>query len=402
MANQLSKNDIEILEKFDIENPKICSIVKDFNLMLNYVIEKKLPLTANNVISSVVFKEINDFLSHKVEYNKPKVSPKSYPNVSAMFLLLRLSGLTKTKTLKSKNILVIENEMYQKWKTLNKTEQFFHILKTIVFNFTFAPLNINDAYFFRMLLNNFSTNTNISLKNKELYNYFDTKVLLSIYEQLGFINTTSQFNLAGTWEYTTINVTKYGNVFFNYINGKDLLLGDEEEIDIAEEDNEIEKRFDNEMKSIFANYVNKIEIENKKITDSNFIFEVSSKYHKFKLNISISSEAILDELCMFILDCLDFDYDHLYSVELKNNFGQTIIYNGAPDMEFSDPPTTEDITLGELPITVGKSMLYTYDFGDNWEFNIKLLEIEKAEVKLENPIFLNQKGQIPDQYNYYE
>jgi len=396
MANQLSKNDIEILKKFDIENPEICSIVKDFNLMLNYVIEKKLPLTANNVISSVVFKEINDFLTHKIELKKDKVSAKSYPNVSAMFLLLRISGLTKIETIKSKNVLVVENEIYEKWQILNKTEQFFHILKTIVFNFTLKPINENVSnYYVNKLLEEFSTNTNIIL-NKNLYNYFGTKVMLSIFEQFGFITTSAHLNIEGNWEYTNIKVTNFGKVFCNYIKNKEFLLGDDEEFDIDDEDREIEKRFDIEMKSIFTNYVSKIEFENKIITDSNFIFEVSLKHHKFKLKISISSEAVLDQLCTFILDCIDFDYDHLYSVEIKNNLGQTICYDGSPE----EILTTEIITIGELPIRVGSTMLYTYDFGANWEFNIKLLEIEKADVKLEEPKLLELKGEIPQQYEY--
>jgi len=403
MANKLSKKDIEILKKFDIENPETCSIVKDFNLMLDYVIEKTISLTANNIISSVVLKEINDFLSYKIEFNKPKISYKSYPNVSAMFLLLRLSGLTKIETIKSKNVLVIENEIYEKWKKLNKTEQFFHILKTIVFNFTLEPLNINNSnYFIYMLLNEFSTNTNISLKNKNLYNFFDTKVFLSVLEQFGFITTFSQLNPVGDWEYTNINVSNYGNVFCNYIKNNDLMLNDEVVINKEEldEEREMKKKFDKEMKKIFTNYINIIEIENKIITDSNFIFEVKTKSHNFKLKISISSEAILDQLCMFILDSLDFDYDHMYSVEFKNNLGQRLFFGGAPEMSFIEPPTAEDITIGELPITVGKSMLYIYDFGDYWKFNIKLLEIEKADVKLEAPKLLELKGEIPQQYKY--
>jgi len=392
MANQLSKNDIEILKKFDIENPEICSIVKDFNLMLNYVIEKKLPLTANNVISSVVFKEINGFLSHKIEFNKPKVFAKSYPNVIAMFLLLRLSGLTKIEKLKSKNVLVIENDFYEKWKTLNKTEQFFHILKTIVFNFTLEPINEKKGdSFYNYVISEFAKNNNIEIKkNDNLFNYFETKINISIYEQLGFITTSAQLNNEGNWEYTNIKVLSYGKIFFNYFIEKIRKSYNNEKV--------IKQKFDDEMKQIFPNYINKIKFKNKIIKDSNFIFEVSLKHHNLKLKISISSEAILDQLCIFILDCLDFDYDHLYSVEMKNNLGQTICFDGSAYEKL----TTETIIIGKLPIRVGSSMLYTYDFGENWEFDIKLLEIENADVKLEEPKLLELKGEIPQQYEYFD
>jgi hypothetical protein len=43
-------------------------------------------------------------------------------------------------------------------------------------------------------------------------------------------------------------------------------------------------------------------------------------------------------------------------------------------------------------------MTYTYDFGDWWEFEIKLEKIEASGEKLAKPEIVELRGEPPEQY----
>jgi len=389
MTQIFSKKDVEILTNFDAENT---GIVQDFNLLLNYLIENKIPLTANDVLSPVVFKEINAFLTHKIEYNKPKVFAKSYPNVLALFLLLRLSGLTKIEAKKTKKFLTIEPKTYEQWNTLNKTEQYFHILKPFITNFSLEPLNEQKSDFHILIIKDLASKKIVNIQKTDyLYSYFVGKIILSALELFGFIGISGRLNNDGNWEFVNITVNKSILLAYHYFENISFIFSDIEDKNIL---------FETDIKRLFPKYVNNLNVEKETVSNANFIFQVSLKYNNVKLKISISSDADLDSLCQFILDSLDFDYDHLYTVEMKSNSGAKICYNGAPTIDYAEPPTTEDITIGELPISVGSTMIYTYDFGANWTFNIQLLEIEHGVRKMKKTKLLDISGDIPEQYDY--
>jgi hypothetical protein len=43
-------------------------------------------------------------------------------------------------------------------------------------------------------------------------------------------------------------------------------------------------------------------------------------------------------------------------------------------------------------------MRYLYDFGDNWQFDVKLERIDSVDEKIKNPVLLASHGESPDQY----
>ena len=48
-------------------------------------------------------------------------------------------------------------------------------------------------------------------------------------------------------------------------------------------------------------------------------------------------------------------------------------------------------------------MLYLFDFGDEWHFDVTLVKIQTDKPILPSPEILEQKGKAPEQYGrYYE
>ena len=43
-------------------------------------------------------------------------------------------------------------------------------------------------------------------------------------------------------------------------------------------------------------------------------------------------------------------------------------------------------------------MTYLYDFGDQWEFDVKLEGIEKVDPKMSKPKIVESHGKAPQQY----
>jgi len=45
--------------------------------------------------------------------------------------------------------------------------------------------------------------------------------------------------------------------------------------------------------------------------------------------------------------------------------------------------------------------LYFFDYGDSWEFDVQLLQINRDEPLLKKPEVIEEKGKAPRQYGYY-
>ena len=96
-----------------------------------------------------------------------------------------------------------------------------------------------------------------------------------------------------------------------------------------------------------------------------------------------------------ILRSVQFDNDHLYEFTYRDRFGRTI---EAHHPYMDEPPWTDDVRIGELPLEPGQSMALVYDFGDNWEFGVLLERIEPAGKKVKAPKILESHGAAPEQY----
>jgi hypothetical protein len=60
-------------------------------------------------------------------------------------------------------------------------------------------------------------------------------------------------------------------------------------------------------------------------------------------------------------------------------------------------PWAHEVRVGDLPLQVGQSMTFVYDFGDWWEFGVTLEGID-ADMKIDGPTVLESHGEPPEQY----
>lgn len=113
-------------------------------------------------------------------------------------------------------------------------------------------------------------------------------------------------------------------------------------------------------------------------------------------NIEICGDETLDQLCKTILDAFDFIDEHLYEFCMDNRQHSTDAYYAT--MMEREPST--DIALDELGLYNGQKFLLHYDFGDDWIFHIRVLNIIEVKESFE-PRIIKSKGYI-SQYSDYD
>jgi hypothetical protein len=107
------------------------------------------------------------------------------------------------------------------------------------------------------------------------------------------------------------------------------------------------------------------------------------------------AEFTRDELLGLILHSMEFDSDHLYEFRYIDRLGAESPAN-SPMMD--EGPYADEIKIGTLPLDLGQVMKLTYDFGDNWQFTVKLERIEATNSKAKKPRLLESHGEPPEQY----
>jgi hypothetical protein len=111
--------------------------------------------------------------------------------------------------------------------------------------------------------------------------------------------------------------------------------------------------------------------------------------------IAMPSQSNLEDFVDVILRSVKFDDEHLYQFTYRDRMGGTARVKH-PAM--GEGPWTDRVKIGTLPLVPSQTMEFVYDFGDNWEFTIKLERIEPPGGKNKAPRILERHGKSPKQY----
>jgi hypothetical protein len=134
-----------------------------------------------------------------------------------------------------------------------------------------------------------------------------------------------------------------------------------------------------------------------KDVEGNYVFKVSLGRGVWR-KIKISSRHTLEDLHDAIQMAFDFDNDHLYSFFMDGKKYSDNAYH-APLLD--EGPYVNQVRIGELDLYEGQHFLYFFDYGDSWEFDVQLLQINRDEPLLKKPEVIEEKGKAPRQYGYY-
>ena len=131
--------------------------------------------------------------------------------------------------------------------------------------------------------------------------------------------------------------------------------------------------------------------------EGTFIFRVS--LGKVWRLIAMPADGTLDDLVDWILRSVKFDSDHLYEFTYRDRLGPTV---SAITRRWTKVPGPTRFRSGRCRWSRGRRWNCVYDFGDNWEFTVKLERIEPPGAKIKAPRILEKHGPAPEQYPRWE
>ncbi|MGM0440511.1 MAG: IS1096 element passenger TnpR family protein [Chlamydiota bacterium] len=378
------------------------TILRDFDTIVNHIQENApFPLSSKGTAFAMkTLSSLNSILLNPLKTNMKRPVQKSFPHINGLFLLLQLSGLSRTTTIKNKPFLLIDEEVLQLWKNLNPTERYFHLLSVLF-----------DDRAERVLDERFGTSSSVLsaicyflhqppkfscefTDYKEQERLFIPYHWLALFELFGFLSITH-----GTpekdkgWRIIKMAQNTYSHNLFGLLE-KIYSEKDYPELCSPQECNNF---FQAELAYYFPEWKTSLEVPKAPFQKDLHIFKVSLEQAWRK--IAIKGEDNLYHLSSLILDAFDFDQDHLHRFTCKDQQGIPMIINH-PCCEES--LTTDEVKIGDLNLTVGSKMDFLFDFGDNWMFSISLEELAPSETQSEDATILEKHGQAPKQYAFYD
>jgi hypothetical protein len=111
--------------------------------------------------------------------------------------------------------------------------------------------------------------------------------------------------------------------------------------------------------------------------------------------IQISARHTLFQLHGAILEAFGFTDDHAHAFFMNNQSWSKEDAYYVSWME-EDGLATDEIQLGRLGLVAGKQFKYIFDFGEEWEFQCKVLKVLDMDTTM--PFVTASKGKAPNQY----
>ena len=105
--------------------------------------------------------------------------------------------------------------------------------------------------------------------------------------------------------------------------------------------------------------------------------------------IEILGGATLDDLCRTIINSFDFIHEHMYEFCMDNRMYSDYSYQSAPKRG----EASTRIKLDRLQLQEKQKFLLHYDFGDDWQFVIRVEKIIQVAEEIK-PRVTKEKGEI--------
>ncbi len=380
------------------------TIVEDFEVLLEYLRQGDLPISVTHQLPIRVLPEINARLTHPLESGLRRPLQKSYPHLNGLYLLVRASGLTCVGGTGKKPLLSVDEAIYQSWQGLNPAERYCTLLDTWLLRGQPEIIGESGRGQFLMLHNLQESRDffeKIPKKGLKVAGNRDAEYLLpylpgwcrlALLELFGLITVCHARPVEGkAWSIESICLTPFGDALVTVlINAYVEDWGHSSEL---EDKGKVRCGvLQPVLQPFFTSWKNNLTVPEWVFREGTHIFKVS--LGQIWRRIAIPADLTLDALATTILRAVKFDNDHLYMFSYRNRFGALEqVYH--PEMD--EGPWADEMLVGEAPLPVGYSMVYLYDFGDEWKFEVTLEAVDPLKA-VKKPVILEKHGGSPRQY----
>lgn len=125
--------------------------------------------------------------------------------------------------------------------------------------------------------------------------------------------------------------------------------------------------------------------------------------------IEIPENASLYKLAKVIIDAYNFNFDHCFGFfskiaessyfdsEKKYELFTDLIEEGE-DLEPTGAGSVKKTKIKDVWEKIGDQMMFLFDYGDDWQFLVKLIRFGEKKPKQKYPRILKKVGRAPKQY----
>ena len=123
--------------------------------------------------------------------------------------------------------------------------------------------------------------------------------------------------------------------------------------------------------------------------------------------IEVESRKTLSNLAEAIVHAFDFEFDHAFGFYSKLT-GQDVMrsqpkYELFADMgEATEAKSVEKSRIVDAFPDVGHTMLFMFDYGDDWRFVVEVIRLGQKAAKTRYPKVLKKIGKAPEQYGNWD
>lgn len=407
----LSPDQEEILRNQVIDAERPGPVLHDFQRVLDYVGTKGVKSAGKyNLLPMDAIGVLDPQLSRPLQLTLQRPQLRSHPYLQGLHLLLRASGLSRVEGTGAKARLALDPAMLEQWHQLNPTERYFNLLEAWLLVGHPEMVGEPGARFTENSLRNcLACWEHIPPQgqkfkaaqpdwiylpgiDREFYH-------LALFDLFGLLEVEHPRGAVKPWCPAGVRHLPFGDAVFKLLGG--WLFAPQEENDEPSEEEAGSDVWLGRWQPVFQPYFpqwrSNLTLPEEEAREGIFIFRVS--LWDVWRRIAVPADATVEALVACILRSVNFDDEHLYSIAYRDRFGTT----GCIQHPFMDQgPWASDVRIGELPIERGQSLTLTYDFGDNWQFDVKLESIEPPNRRLKAARVLEKHGKAPRQYGSWE
>jgi hypothetical protein len=385
----------QLLRSQPIDEHQPGTILRDFETLLSFVGEEGLATSSEYFFLPISkLNDLNSRMTCPATHALKRPQQKSFPLIHGLFMLLRASGLGVGSQTGNSRRLVIDPGMLDLWRELNATERYFSLMESwLVFGSGeilgerrgFGGGGFQSLSWVKQRFAN--QRTEFPEKGWSVLHGTMDHLTVALMEAFGWLRVEYRQPAAGEGvRVAAVERLAWGDAMIDALQSYMLARLGREEWGLLQP----------LFQPLFPQWQKTLRPPEAPIREGVFTFQVS--VGKTWRRIAAPADVVLDDLAHAILDAFKFDDDHLYCFKLRGRNGRELRI--ACPMEDDADSFTDEIALAELPLAEGATMIFHFDYGDDWHFNVKLEKVGPPAAKAGEVRVLAAKGRAPKQYNW--
>ena len=401
---RLTETTQQVFRKQAIDTGRPGSILQDFETLLDFIGERGVKTTSKDyLLPQRGLEKLNSEMTQPVAHRLKRPQQRSFPLLNGLFLLLRTTGIGIGIGAPPSGTLALDPELLLMWRQLNPTEQYFTLLEHWLIHASTETIGERDRWSDNCrnslisVFNRFARRPVLRLDDSDSrYGIFYGSmyaITISLMDAFGWVSTEYEPPTDGqNQQLSRVELLPLGSAMMDVFT-KNIAYGHAKLSEVAARTPGILQPM---FKPYFPEWKQNLELPEPEVRSGKYTWRVS--LGKPWRRIAIPGELSLESLADAILQAFDFENDHLYHFEYRDRRGQTVQIV-CPEIRDANA-WTDEVAVQDLPLAEQAAMTFFFDYGDNWNFTVKLESVTEDDPTLNEAKVIQSSGKAPAQYNW--